>query len=60
MLGHELVELFPVLGVAQPIEEIPEFGLLPFEDFKVSTRFRRKRDRPLQFLCRRLLTGHRI
>ena len=31
VLGHELVELFLVLGVAQPIEEILEFGLLLFE-----------------------------
>jgi hypothetical protein len=28
MLGHELVELFLVLGVTQAIEEIAEFGLL--------------------------------
>src|SRR3984885_8107662 len=28
VLGHELVELFLVLGVTQPIEEILEFGLL--------------------------------
>src|SRR5664279_1707027 len=28
VLRHELVELFLVLGVAQAIEEIPEFGLL--------------------------------
>ena len=31
MLRHELVELFLVLGVAQAIEEIAEFGLLLFE-----------------------------
>src|SRR6202035_825308 len=31
VLGHELVELFLVLGVAQPIEEILEFGLLLLE-----------------------------
>src|ERR1700676_202178 len=31
ILGHELVELFLVLGVAQPIEEILEFGLFLFE-----------------------------
>jgi hypothetical protein len=31
VLRHELVELFLVLGVAQPIEEILEFGLLLFE-----------------------------
>src|SRR5205807_560068 len=31
MLGHELVELFLVLGVTQAIEEIPEFGLLLLE-----------------------------
>src|ERR1700733_1994202 len=31
MLRHELVELFLVLGVTQPIEEILEFGLLFLE-----------------------------
>jgi hypothetical protein len=31
VLGHELIELFLVLGVAQPIEEILEFGLLLLE-----------------------------
>src|ERR1700682_6134259 len=31
MLRHELVELFLVLGVAQPIEEILELGLLLFK-----------------------------
>src|SRR6478672_4067608 len=31
MLCHELVELFLVLGVAQAIEEILEFGLLLLE-----------------------------
>jgi len=31
VLRHELVELFLVLGVTQPIEEILEFGLLLFE-----------------------------
>jgi hypothetical protein len=31
VLGHERVELFLVLGVTQPIEEILEFGLLLFE-----------------------------
>src|SRR3979490_2665601 len=31
VLRHELVELFLVLGVAQAIEEIPEFGLLFLE-----------------------------
>src|SRR5260370_26134278 len=31
MLGHELVELFLVLGVTQAIEEIAEFGLLFLE-----------------------------
>lgn len=31
MLRHELVELFLVLGVAQPVQEIPEFGLLFFQ-----------------------------
>ena len=34
MLGHELVELFLVLGVAQAIEEIPEFDLLFFKTLK--------------------------
>src|SRR4051812_49137127 len=28
MLGHELIELFLILGMAQTIEKIPEFGLL--------------------------------
>ena len=31
VLRHEGVELFLVLGVTQPIEEILEFGLLLFE-----------------------------
>src|ERR1700739_2639376 len=31
MLRHELVEFFLVLGVAQPVEEIPELGLLFLE-----------------------------
>jgi len=31
MLRHELVELFLVLGVAQAVEEVPEFGLFLFE-----------------------------
>jgi hypothetical protein len=31
VLRHELVELFLVLGVTQPVEEILEFGLLLFE-----------------------------
>ena len=31
VLGHELVELFLVLGVAQPVEEVLELVLLFFE-----------------------------
>ena len=34
MLRHELVELFLVLGVAQAIEEVPEFDLLFFQTLK--------------------------
>ena len=30
-LGHELIELHPVLGKAQPLQEFLEFALLIFE-----------------------------